>query len=536
MKLVSVMEMKAIEADADAHGYSYEKMMMKAGNELAKVVHKRYFKEEAKSVTGLVGPGNNGGDTLVALGALKTLGWTTCAVLLRPRAESDLTLQQYRDTEGEVLSCGTRGFEKRMEKVIEVADVILDGVLGTGFRLPLADDLANLLNLVKKTRKTQPVVAVDCPSGVDCETGQLSDATLAADLTVCMEAVKNGLVRLPAFLSCGEFATVDLGFPKGLKGSEKPLRQAADGGLIQNMLPVRPRDGHKGTFGTVMVVGGSVNYTGAPALAGKAAYASGTGLVRMAVPHPLHAALSGNFLEAIWLLLEDEMGVISEMAAPLVLDQLEGVNCLIIGPGIGLEDTTQRFIQRILLDEPRQASSMGFLPARLSAKNTTTLMPTMVIDADALRVIAKKPDWYSRLRVQSVLTPHPGEMSALTGLDVEEIQKDREGIAVRYAKLWGHVVVLKGALTVVAEPGGRSIILPFATSSLAKAGSGDVLAGLIAGLIAQRVPLFEAAAAGAWIHARAGIEAARTIGSEASITAGDLVRFVPNALAVSDDD
>lgn len=528
MRLVSVVEMKTIEADADAYGYSYEKMMLRAGNELARLVHKRFFADGVRTVTGLVGPGNNGGDTLVALGTLKTLGWNTFALLVRSRGENDLILQQYIETGGEVVTIEGKGSDKRLEKIIGASDVVLDGVLGTGFHLPLADDLAKVLRIIKNNLVNQIVVAVDCPSGVDCETGQISQETLNADLTVCMEAVKNGLVKLPAFLSCGEIVTVDLGIPKGAKTTGEVQRWVADEEMVRSFLPARPRDGHKGTFGTVMVVGGSLNYTGAPALAGKAAYAAGTGLVRMAVPQPLHAALAGNFLEAVWLLLEDEMGVISELAAPVLLEHSEENTCMLVGPGIGQEETTQRFIQKVLFEEIKGSAPMGFVPVLSGTKARSLQLPPLVIDADALRVIARKPDWYQLLRSKAVLTPHPGEMSALTGLSVEEIQNDREGTASRYAKLWGHVVVLKGALTVVADPSGRIVILPFALSSLAKAGSGDVLAGLIAGLIAQNIPPFEAAVAGAWIHARAGIVAAKKIGSDAAVIAGDLIKTVPD--------
>jgi NAD(P)H-hydrate epimerase len=158
-------------------------------------------------------------------------------------------------------------------------------------------------------------------------------------------------------------------------------------------------------------------------------------------------------------------------------------------------------------------------------------LPPLVFDADGLKLLAKIPDWAKTLPTPAILTPHPGEMSVLTGLSVEEIQTDREGIAARFAKEWGHVVVLKGAFTVVAAPDGRSTVIPFATSALARAGTGDVLAGLIVGLRAQGVDAYEAAVAGAWIHARAGLEAAEALGGTASVLAGDVLEAVPDVLA-----
>jgi NAD(P)H-hydrate epimerase len=202
MKLVSVDEMKQLEAAANAHGFSYEMMMLKAGNELARVVHRRYSADGNHQVVGLVGSGNNGGDTLVALSSLSTLGWSATAILFKPRSEDDKLLQTFLENGGIVLDTSSKGTERKVKSAVESAHVILDGVLGTGFKLPLSLDYARLLGEVKKSIASQVIVAVDCPSGVDCESGESSKETLDADLTICMEAVKQGLVRLPAFLKC----------------------------------------------------------------------------------------------------------------------------------------------------------------------------------------------------------------------------------------------------------------------------------------------------------------------------------------------
>jgi NAD(P)H-hydrate epimerase len=227
--------------------------------------------------------------------------------------------------------------------------------------------------------------------------------------------------------------------------------------------------------------------------------------------------------------------VISAEAADVLAENLERATALLIGPGFGLEDTTRDFLTHFLegsLATRRAAPRIGFVPAesRTSAQASRSL-PPLVLDADGLKLLAKIPDWQKKLPSPAILTPHPGEMSVLTGLPVDEIQADRQGISRRFAGEWGHVVVLKGAFTVIAAPNGGTTVIPVANAALARAGTGDVLAGLIVGLRAQGLGAVEAATAGAWIHARAGLEAAEAVGTSASVLAGDLVDAIPDVLA-----
>jgi len=205
---------------------------------------------------------------------------------------------------------------------------------------------------------------------------------------------------------------------------------------------------------------------------------------------------------------------------------------LILGPGLGRDATTGKFMQRLLLGESEvHGKTVGFLTDEKERSTAQIKMPPFVIDADGLRLLAGIPEWSKRLRGAGVLTPHPGEMAALTGLTVEEVQKDRENTALRFAKEWNQVVILKGALTVIAEPGGSLVIIPAATSALAKAGTGDVLSGMVGGLMAQGVAPFDAAVAGAWFHARAAVQAAKTLGSERPVMAVDVINALPGVLS-----
>jgi NAD(P)H-hydrate epimerase len=295
-----------------------------------------------------------------------------------------------------------------------------------------------------------------------------------------------------------------------LKEFDTIQREVITRDRVQRILPKRPLDGHKGTFGTVLIIGGALNYSGAVLLAGEAAFRIGSGWVTLAVPQPLHTALAGKFLEATWLLLPDEGGFISADAFDEVQKNLEKPNALLVGPGFGIQKTSQEFIAKLL---------------------KCANLPSLVIDADGLKLLAQLPDWWTHLPTPAVLTPHPGEMSILTGLSKGDIQECRVEIAERFAEEWGHVVVLKGAFTVIAAPNGRTAIIPVATPALARAGTGDVLAGMITGLRAQSIPAYESAVAATWIHAQAGLHAADVFGSTATVLAGDVLAAMVDVLA-----
>ncbi|HEY5270407.1 MAG TPA: NAD(P)H-hydrate dehydratase [Anaerolineales bacterium] len=541
MKLVSISEMRSIEQEADSNGLTYDMMMENAGHNLSREVLQLAYAqddEEDIQVLGFVGPGNNGGDTLVALTHLAEKGWKARAYLIKRKASSDPLVKRLEVADGEIYLAEKDSDFQQLTAFLETADVVLDGVLGTGFKLPLKPDIGKVLGAVKTILETiewQPiVVAVDCPSGVDCDTGEVAEECIPADATVTLAAVKQGLLKLPAFDLIGELRVVEIGPLNELKSWQAVKNEVANDTLAGSLLPERPTDAHKGTFGTALVVAGSVNYTGAALLAGKAAYRIGAGLVTLAVPAPLHMALAGHFPEATWLLLPHEMGSIAYGAADVLTNNLEHATALLVGPGLGLDDTTRDFIANLLDGAPAKVSHahMGFVQSTGSKTDQKpAALPPFVFDADGLKLLAKLPDWFRLLPAPAILTPHPGEMSALTGLPVEKIQKDRLRIASKYAAEWGHVVVLKGAFTVIAAPDGRTTTIPVATPALAHAGTGDVLAGLITGLRAQGLEAYDAARLGAWVHAQAGLAAAVVQGSTAAVLAGDVLEAVADVLA-----
>jgi len=532
IKLVTVSEMRAIEQAADSRGVTFAAMMQKAGEGVALEIQKEFDDDESEHfAVGLVGSGNNGGDALVALTYLAQFGWKVRVYLLSKRAKSDPVWAAYSAAEHESVLAEQDAEYARLDEWLEECDVLIDGVLGTGIKLPLKPEVGRILGHVSQRGDLPMVVAVDCPSGVDCDSGQMADETIPADLTATMQAIKAGLLSFPAYKKVGELAVVDLGLPDDLAELEAVRRIVVDEDYVADLLPERPLDAHKGTFGTALVVAGSINYTGAAYLATRAAYRIGAGLVQAAVPGPLHAILAGQLPEVTWILLPNEMGVLAESAADVLVKNLGRADAMLIGPGFGMEEATAAFMKRMFGGRRQKRSGIGFLGAGEGDTDVdTSKLAPLVVDADGLKLLAKLPEWWKGLPGTAVLTPHPGEMAILTGMATADIQSDRLGVAVKFAKEWGHVVVLKGALSVIAAPDGRLAVIPVATPALARAGTGDVLAGVIVGLRAQGLEAFEAACAGAWIHAQAGMEAEDLLGSSAAVLAGDVLEAIPTVL------
>ncbi len=540
MKLVTVDEMRQVEVEADKAGLSFIQMMENAGHGISfEIELLAHTEDEEREVLGLVGKGNNGGDTLIALLHLASNGWRARAYLIGRLDDTDGLIERLKKAGGEIIIAKDDDQFDKLSAFVSTADVIMDGVLGTGIKLPLSKEISSILDNVNSTiadlNWPPYVVAVDCPSGVDCDSGEAADEVIPASLTICLGAVKIGLLKFPAFDLAGELRVVEIGFTDAVKKWADIKRSVVDDDMVEDILPVRASDAHKGTFGTALIAAGSINYIGAPLLAGKAAYRVGAGLVQMAVPGMVQAALAGHFPEATWIILPQELGVISDAASGTLGKNLDRATSILIGPGIGTEVTTKAFLENFLqgrANTKKSFSRIGFTHSdeEKPAEEIRSL-PPMIFDADGLRLLAKIENWYKLLPAGSILTPHPGEMAVLTGLEKEEVQKDRLKIASKFAVEWGHVVLLKGAVTVIASPDGRISLIPVATPALARAGTGDVLAGLVAGLRAQGIDAYESAIAAAWIHAQTGLLAAERLGTETSVMAGDLIEAISEVLS-----
>ena len=370
-KYVSVAEMVAIEKEADASGLSYAQMMENAGAGLANVVAREFAAYSERGVLGWVGSGNNGGDTLVALAHLAQRGWRATAYLIRQRAQDDPLITRLQEAGGKLFTIDNDPDLQVLGAQIRGHAVLLDGILGTGIKLPVKPDLAQVMAFIREAvSKVEDghVVAVDCPSGVDCDTGEAPPECIPAELTVTMAAIKQGLLHFPAYQLAGRIELVGIGLGEGHEYPEawEAIRRVVpDAGMVRDALPERPLNAHKGTFGTALIVAGSINYTGAAWLAGRAAYKSGAGLVTMAVPQSLHTTLAGQFPEATWLLLPDEMGVIAADAGAVLRQGFARATALLVGPGFGTEETTRHFIDNLFSGGKQgKRSGMGLVPAQ----------------------------------------------------------------------------------------------------------------------------------------------------------------------------
>lgn len=547
MQILSVAEMQAAEAQANAIGHTFARMMELAGQAVARAVVERVPVRD-RNVLVLVGPGNNGGDGLVAATYLAQAGAKVTAYLSHPREEENGVYRRAVEAGVTMLLAEADAEKPELRRLILRCDVLIDALLGTGTRLPLRGAIADILQgarralsaasfapLTSLTCSHAPmpprpfIVAVDGPTGMDFDTGALDPLALTAHLTVTFAAPKWGHVRFPAASVLGELVVADIGIP-----AECWPRQAGVEMLtveqVRSWLPARPADAHKGTFGSALLVAGSLHYTGAALLATQAALRSGVGLVTVALPAPLQGTVIAAAPEATALCLPHTEGALNGEGAPLVLEQLPQYHALLIGPGLGQNAETQTFV-RSLLGLKREKRGTGLLqPVETwTSSGEARALPPMIFDADGLNILSKIPNWPKLLPPRTIITPHPGEMARLTGKSVAEVQSRRVDIAQEIAQALNLIVVLKGAFTVVAAPEGPVALVPFANAGLAKGGTGDVLAGLITGLRAQRLGAFEAAAVGAYLHALAGDIARQQLG-EMGMTAGDVVRALPEAI------
>jgi hydroxyethylthiazole kinase-like uncharacterized protein yjeF len=567
MRVLTVEEMRRVEAASDESGHSYAEMMERAGRGVAEALMARQAVNGGRILV-LVGPGNNGGDGLVAARHLAEAGAEVACYLLKPRAPDDPNFQAVREHELFVAEATKDQHWRVLRQLVAGADVVIDALLGTGVRLPLKGTVAELLGRVRDglqarragqaaahilrppscparhagragTQAAPLIVAVDGPSGLDYDSGGLDPQALPADLTVTFAYPKQGHFLFPGAAVCGDLVVADIGVDPRLAQEllGEPTLEVATAEMIGAWLPDRPRDAHKGTFGKALLVAGSINYAGAAYLAAAGAARVGTGLVTLAVPAAVHSALAAKISEATYLILPQAMGVVAPAAVGLLVEKMGDYQAMLLGSGLTQEKEAVEFVHKLFRAQapPRRKGRIGFqvggAPEEGDGEDEREVFPPLVVDADGLNALAmlEGEEWWRRLPVPSVLTPHPGEMARLMGVETREVQADRLAAATEMAPRWGHVVVLKGAHTVVAGPDGRVVVLPFATPALATAGSGDVLAGAIVGLLAQGLTPFNAALAGAYLHGLAGSWAGEEIGLAGAV-ASDLLPRLPKAL------
>lgn len=510
MKIVTSEEMRQIEQACAGIGLPPEVLMEKAGKSVAEEAGRILGDINRQCVLCLVGPGNNGGDGLVAARHLHDRGAGVSVFLAGRRPADDPNLRLVEERNITVIDAARDENLTGFDELLASASCVIDALFGTGKIRPLRGVFQQVLAKAlraKGARSGMRIIAVDLPSGVDADSGAADPASLSADNTISLGYPKMGLFRFPGAERAGKLSVVDIGIPDYL--AEAITTGLATDEWARSVLPRRPLNANKRDFGKVLVVAGSINYTGAAYLACSGALRVGAGLITLATTASLLPVMASKLTEVTHLPLpESEAGAISPRAVELIAQQSKDYDVMLVGCGLGQSQATVDFVRALLFKKR---------------------LPAPVIDADALNTLAITPDWWQRLPNDAILTPHPGEMGRLSGLEVAEIQADRTGTARKFAREWQKTVVLKGAYTAVAAPDGRVMVSPMANPGLASAGTGDVLSGTIAGLRAQGCPVFESAVLGVYLHAKAG-EMVRDRLGEAGMIASDLLPSLPTVI------
>ena len=508
MHIVTVAEMRELEAQADRqYGLSSQTLMKNAGKSAADIFEAHLAPHLALKdleIVFLIGPGNNGGDGLVMAQHLQEKG---ALVSLYHWKERHLIAHGEDINEAQTQSA--------LEELLQSTDYVIDALLGTGHSRPLPDDMRALLARIQQEhtkRKNLHIVALDLPTGLNPDTGAVDPGTLAADLTITLAYPKQGFFFFPGRDYIGTLSIGDIGLPTEM-GSDLQT-EMLEGQMVRNLLPKRSLNSNKGTFGKVMLLCGSLPYPGSAYLAGTAAARVGAGLLTLAVTEKMLPIYASSFHESTFALLPDE-DVESFERAKTLTDQLSSYRSLLIGPGLGQSANTREVLLQVL----------EYLRNQSEEKR-----PKLVVDADGLNNLSALEHWWTLLPTGTIITPHPGEMGRLCGgQKVSGGNIDRLELAHTKAKDWQVTLVLKGACTLITHPDGRTRINWNANPALATAGTGDVLAGMIAGFLAQGLNPFEAASAGVYLHTAAADNVSAEIG-HAGLLASDLLPQIPRVM------
>jgi hydroxyethylthiazole kinase-like uncharacterized protein yjeF len=511
-RVLTAEEMQAVDQ------YTIEKLniigrvlMENAGRAVFAAILERWAPLAGKRAIVLCGKGNNGGDGFVVARYLEEAG-VTCEICLIGSAT------ELRGDAAANHAVLTRvGYAVReiqhLEELPDLrhADFIVDALLGTGVRGPLLGLMAQVVTRINESNR--PVIAIDLPTGMNADTGEVAGPCVQAKVTVTMGCRKQGLLFTPAREYAGKVIVADIGFPQAAfrqVAAEKNAKLATfllASEVLSNWLPRRPSNAFKNRVGQILVIAGSRGFGGAARLTAVSALRAGAGLVVLAAPESLLPQLEAATAEVIKLPLPEENGIISSAAIEPLQSRIQWADVIAIGPGLGLSEGAQRVVKHVLADFPG----------------------TLVLDADALNNLIGQQEAIRRAAGKIILTPHPGELSRLTGANKAAIAVNPVAIARQTAEELGQVLVLKGAPTVVASPTGEVFINATGNAGMATGGSGDVLTGIIAGLAGQNLDPLRAALLGVYLHGLAGDLARDQLG-EWSMLAGDIMEHLHAAM------
>jgi len=508
MKVISAEIMRNAERLAiEKFGIPGLTLMETAGRNCSDAIFSEFGWKEFTRAAVIAGKGNNGGDGYVIARYLHRQGWRV-RVFVMARAEEisgDAAVNLALLDREMVTFCAEPGELGRHADELDKADLIVDALFGIGLKSDIKGIHSEAVELINSSGR--PVVSVDIPSGVDATTGEILGTAVRADLTVTFAFAKTGHVLYPGAEYAGRLKVVGIGLPPEVTESVEGY-DFVDSDAVRPLLRKRSRCAHKGDFGHCLILAGSTGKTGAAALAANSAVRTGSGLVTLAVPASLNPVLEIKTTEAMTLPLEDTGKGYLCTTLDSLNKALAGKDALAVGPGIGWNAETAALVRGLVQE----------------------ISLPMVIDADGLNSVSEDVSVLERKKSGCmVLTPHPGEMSRLTGLSVAEIEADRIAAARNFAVQYGVHVVLKGARTVISAPDGRIAINGSGNPGMASGGMGDVLTGVLVSLLGQSYPAFDACRIGVFLHGHAADLVAEEKG-EVGISAVDVQERLPRAL------
>ncbi len=482
-------------------GFDHTRLMENAGASVCRFIAEALGVAN-RSVAVVCGIGNNGGDGFVVAKRLLEGGAKVRVLLALGTPTTDDAKRFLRESEAagiKTLSFTEQEDRQEFAKTIENSDIIVDAIFGVGFHGTVSDELSEVIEMINSSAGS--VVSVDVPSGVDSDSGEVSGACVQADYTVTFSTRKPGHVIYPAVDYCGEVHVAAIGIDDHVIQEQEHHISTIDYEDVCRCFPKRSSNTHKGTFGKLLCICGSIGMAGSATFAGKAAVMSGVGMVEMAVPAEIYPIVAGNLVDPVYFLLKtNESGTVSSASVPLILEKMKSATAVMIGCGMGKGQDVTDVVEAVI-------------------RNSDV---PIIIDADGLNAIKDNLGVLREAKAPVVMTPHPGEMARLVGKTNVEVQSQRLEVASSFAMTFGVYMVLKGANTVCANPDGRISINLTGNPGMSKSGSGDVLAGLLGSLLAQGMDPEEAAPCAVHIHGMAGDCAADKY-SQHSMTANDII-------------
>nr|WP_319488161.1 NAD(P)H-hydrate dehydratase [uncultured Caproiciproducens sp.] len=503
MKVLTCEQTKKLEKSAVESGISYLELMENAGAAAVRFLRKK-FSMSNRNVAVLCGKGNNGGDGYVAARKLSELGVLVAVVIVDGLPVTDIAKAMFSRLQGttvKILNYG--GSMETIDPVISSSDYIIDAIYGTGFHGCAPDRLIPIFRAVQYS--SAAVVSLDIPSGASCDSGAVDGECIKADYTISFSTLKNGHLIQPSQGFCGEVAVAPIGIDANLIGSQKSTFEVTEPSSARFLLKPRDPLSNKGNYGRLLCLCGSDGMAGAAVMSAKAAIRCGAGIVNVALPRTIYPIVASHVVEPIFTLLDyTQDGKILPSSHTALQNALSDASACLIGCGLGQSEEISQTVCELV--------SSSQIP--------------LIIDADGINILAENINVLKTARVPVVLTPHPGEMARLLKSTAKDVQAHRLEYAGSFAAQYHVILVLKGAGTIIAEPNGMVHLNPTGNAGMAKGGSGDVLAGMIASFIAQGIEPAKAAVGAVYFHGAAGDRCAEEF-SHCAMLPTDLIDMLP---------